>query len=343
MMKFIEYLKLLNRKHVKLKSQNGIALLMAIMIVALVSIISVNMLSQRQLQIYRTSNLYFREQAYQFSLGIERWGLSVLSQDFEEGKKSSKGNNAQYDSNQDIWNTALVNFDVEQATISGVIFDLQGRLNLNNLVVKGRVNVKWLESYKRLLKALDLPSSLAITLLDWMDNNEQPTGSDGAEDVYYIALDEPYRAANQPLTHVSELLLIKGYTPAVIDTLKPYVFAAAEVTAVNVNISSIPVLQAVIPGITESQAESIISEIETSPFTSVADFMKNPDLKNKPIDMSQIGISSYYFSVNSYVTIDKTHVNLQSIINRDKLGNVSVQSRQESLWYEKSIVQDTTE
>ncbi|RKZ98493.1 MAG: general secretion pathway protein GspK, partial [Gammaproteobacteria bacterium] len=43
----------------RLKSQTGIALLLAIMIVALVSIISVNMLTQRQLQIYRTSNLYF--------------------------------------------------------------------------------------------------------------------------------------------------------------------------------------------------------------------------------------------------------------------------------------------
>jgi len=287
--------------------------------------------------------LYFREQAYQFSLGVERWGLSALSQDFEQGKKGASGVNAQYDSHQDIWNTALVDLDVEQATITGVIFDLQGRFNLNNIVVNGKVDNNWIASYKRLLKALDLPLSLAITLADWMERNEQPMGSEGAEDIDYIALDEPYRAANQPLTHVSELLLIKGYTPTIINMLKPYVFAAKKVTAVNVNFSSTPVLQAVISGITESQAASIISEIKTSPFTSVGDFMKNPDLKNKPVKRNQISVGSNYFSVNSHVIIDKTHVNLQSIINRDGRGNVSVQSRQKSLWYEKLIVKDTTD
>lgn len=341
MMKFIEYLKLLNRNNVKLTTQNGMALLMAIMVVALVSIISVNMLTQRQLQIYRTSNLYFREQAYQFALGVERWGISVLSQDFQQGKKENK--NSQYDTRQDIWNTALVNFDVDQATITGVIFDLQGRFNLNNLVVDGKVNVKWLESYKRLLTVLDLPLSLAITLVDWIDKNEQPMGNDGAEDIYYIALEQPYRSANQPLVHVSELLLIKGYTPKVISVLKPYIFVTQKVTAVNVNISSAQVIQAVLAGISETQALSIMSEIESSPFKKIGELMKNPDLKGKPIEINQIGVRSDYFVVNSHAMIDKTQVNLQSIITRDKRGNVRVLSRQESLWYENSVATEKTE
>lgn len=335
MMKFIESLKLLNKYKYKQNSQQGMALLMAIMIVALVSIISVNMLTQRQLQIYRTSNLYFREQAYQFALGVERWGVSVLSQDFQQAKKDN-ANNSQYDGQQDIWNTAIVNFDVEQATISGVIFDLQGRFNLNNLIVKGKVNVKWLASYKRLLNALELPASLALTLVDWMDKNEQPMGSDGAEDIYYIALDQPYRTANQPLGHVSELLLIKGYTPKVIKVLKPYVFVAPAATAVNVNSASSVVMQAVLPGVTESQAESIVSESKDKPYKKMADFMKNPDLKNKPVEMSQISVNSEYFAVNSSALIDKTQVNIQSIIKRDKSGKIHIQSRQESLWYDNS-------
>ena len=91
----IEYLKLYNkyqsihyRQTFKQSyKQKGMALLMAIMIVALVAIISVNMLTQRQLQIYRTANLYFKEQAYQYTLAIERWVISVLTQDLEREKK----------------------------------------------------------------------------------------------------------------------------------------------------------------------------------------------------------------------------------------------------------------
>lgn len=315
------------------------------MVVALVSIISVDMLTQRQMQIYRTSNLYFQEQAYQFALGIERWGLSVLTQDFQSDKKGSGAQEGQYDSPQDLWNTALVNFDVEQATISGVIFDLQGRFNINNLVHAGKVEAKWFASYQRLLTTLELPVSLAKTLADWLDENEQPMGSDGAEDIYYIALEPPYRAANQPLAHISELTLIKGYTQTVIAVLKPYIYAAVskQASPINVNSASQPVLQAVLPELSESEVSAIINMAKSTPFKSISDLSKEPSLVNKTPDMTQMGVSSYYFVVNSQAAIDKIRVNLQSIIHRDQQGTIQVQSRQETRWYEHSVTTDKTE
>ena len=319
--------------------QKGMALLMAIMIVALVAIISVNMLTQRQLQIYRTSNLYFREQAYQYSLAIERWGISVLSQDLER----EKNDNHHFDSHQDIWNTALLDFDVEQATIDGVIFDLQGRFNLNNLVVNGKVQKKWEFIYKRLLNSLDLPSSLSNTLIDWMDADEQPFGSSGAEDIYYIALDNAYRTSNQPLVNVSELLLIKGYDQQVIETLKPYVFVAQEETPININTSTTIVLQAIIPGLSAAQAESLMDEIKKKPFAVIDDFLQHPTINDKAIEANHVSVISNYYTVTSNVIIDKTEVNLQSIISRDKQDGIRIVNRQESLWYERHFKKETTE
>ena len=323
----------------KIKQQNGIALLMAIMIVALVAIISVDMITQRQLQIYRTANLYFRDQAYQFCLGIERWGISALYQDFEKDKKESR----MVDTHQDIWNTALVDFDVEQATIEGEIFDLQGRFNLNNLILDGKVQVKWMASYKRLLASLDLPVSLADTLADWIDTNEQPTGSSGAEDIYYIALPAPYRAANQPLVHLSELLLIKDYSPEVYNTLKPYVFVAKLVTPVNINTSSVAVLMAVIPSLSDGQADSLISQIQSEPFLSVAEFLKESAIEDKAIEVSQVSVLSNFYVVNSHALIDKTKVSLQSVLNRNEQGQIQVISRQETLLYENLSRQKESE
>ena len=323
----------------KINRQNGIALLMAIMIVALVAIISVDMITQRQLQIYRTANLYFRDQAYQFCLGIERWGISALYQDFEKDKKESR----MVDTHQDIWNTALVDFDVEQATIEGEIFDLQGRFNLNNLILDGKVQVKWMASYKRLLASLDLPVSLADTLADWIDTNEQPTGSSGAEDIYYIALPAPYRAANQPLVHLSELLLIKDYSPEVYNTLKPYVFVAKPVTPVNINTSSAAVLMAVIPSLSDGQADSLISQIQSEPFLSVAEFLKESAIEDKAIEVSQVSVLSNFYVVNSHALIDKTKVSLQSVLNRNEQGQIQVISRQETLLYENLSRQKESE
>ena len=319
--------------------QSGIALLLSIMIVALVSIVSVTIITQRHLQIYRTSNLYFHDQAYQYSLGIERWGLSALSQDFEKDKKENK----LFDSHQDIWNSALVNFDVEQATIDGVIFDLQGRFNLNNLVFQGKVQTKWLASYKRLLDTLDLPPSLASTLVDWLDANELPTGESGAEDIFYIALEQPYRTANQPLVHLSELLLIKDYNEDVLNVLKPYVFVAPSGTPVNINTSSVKVLRAIIPDFSDNQAGTLMTQIEGTPFTTVEDFLKEQLLKNKLIEKNQISVQSNYFVVNSRVSINKTKINLQTLINRNEQGDISIVARQESLLYDKVIPNDKSE
>ncbi len=306
---------------------------MAIMIVALVAIISINMLAQRQLQIYRTANLYFKEQAYQYSLAIESWGTSVLAQDFEREK-----NKTQFDSHEDVWNTALVDFDVSQATLDGVIFDLQGRFNLNNLVSGGKVQKKWEASYKRLLKSLNLASGLADTLVDWLDSNEQPSGSSGAEDIFYIALDKPYRAANQPMAHISELYLVKGYDQTVINTLKPHVFVVPDSSVpININTSTAKVLQAVIPGLLDDQAETMLSQIENTPFIDIESFLKDAIIQDKAIEPKQVGVISNYYSVSSHVIIDKISMTLQSILYRDKQGGIRVLGRQEFNWYEKNI------
>ena len=318
------------------KKQQGVALLMAILIVALVVIISVHMITQRQLQIYRTANLFFRDQANQYSLAVEAWGLSVLYQDFERDKKAGQF----IDSYQDVWNTALFDFEVDQVTLDGTIFDLQGRFNLNNLVKGGKVQTQWLDSYKRLLTALDLPVSLAESLLDWLDANEHTTGSYGAEDVYYISLEIPYRTANQKLVHLSELLLVKGYDKKVYTTLKPYVFVAPEITAVNVNTSTDMVLQAIIPGLSKTEAGSLLTRIKTTPFIAVNDVLADPAVQNKAVPSSLLDVKSSFFTVNSFVAIDKSKVTMQSVITRSKTGQVKVLNRQESLLYEKLITPD---
>jgi len=309
------------------------------MIVALVAIISVNMLTQRQLQIYRTANLYFSEQAYQYSLAIERWGVSVLSQDLKREKKNKES----FDSYQDVWNTALVDFDVEQATLDGVIIDLQGRFNLNNLVIEGKVNKQWEKTYKQLLSSLGLPLSLSATLIDWIDTNEEVSGTSGAEDIYYIALEKPYRASNQPLVNVSELFWVKGYTKEVINTLKEHVYVATSETAINVNTSSASVLVAIVPGLSSVDAESILTQIEKQPFLTIEEFMKVPAISDKAIELEQISVNSNYFSIISNVTIDKTKVSLQSIVQRSEKGNIQIINRKQSPWYEATINKTSSE
>ncbi len=52
---------------------------------------------------------------------------------------------------------------------------------------------------------------LADALLDWRDDNDEPTSINGAESSYYMTLDPPYRAKNRPFETVEELLMVKGF------------------------------------------------------------------------------------------------------------------------------------
>lgn len=57
--------------------------------------------------------------------------------------------------------------------------------------------------------------SLTDALLDFIDADEVPR-PEGAEQEYYEALPQPYRIANGPLHTVEQLLLVRGFTPAVV-------------------------------------------------------------------------------------------------------------------------------
>lgn len=58
--------------------------------------------------------------------------------------------------------------------------------------------------------------ALAQTLLDYLDADNEPN-PEGAEQEYYDTLAHPYAIRNGPLSTLDELLLVRGFTPAVLD------------------------------------------------------------------------------------------------------------------------------
>ncbi|MBN2372217.1 general secretion pathway protein GspK, partial [bacterium] len=63
--------------------------------------------------------------------------------------------------------------------------------------------------YEMLLKLPNMTSELAAAIIDWRDSDSDLTQG-GAEDEYYLLLDEPYYCKNSNLESVEEVLLIKG-------------------------------------------------------------------------------------------------------------------------------------
>lgn len=77
------------------------------------------------------------------------------------------------------------------------IRDEAAKINLNNA------------TYEMLLKLPNMTSELAASIIDWRDADSDLTQG-GAEDEYYLLLDEPYYCKNSELESVEEVLLLKG-------------------------------------------------------------------------------------------------------------------------------------
>jgi type II secretory pathway component PulK len=82
--------------------------------------------------------------------------------------------------------------------------DESAKLNLNTAT----------ETNLTRLPRLTIP--LAQTLLDFIDADDEPH-PEGAEQEYYDLLAHPYAIRNGPLATVDELLLVRGFTPALLD------------------------------------------------------------------------------------------------------------------------------
>ena len=77
---------------------------------------------------------------------------------------------------------------------------------------------------KRLMALPGMDESIAAAILDWIDEDNAPR-ENGAEEAYYQQLDAPYKPADGPLTHLDQLLAVRGVTPLLLyglDTNRNY-------------------------------------------------------------------------------------------------------------------------
>jgi general secretion pathway protein K len=274
------------------RSQRGIALVMVLLIVAMATTIAAFMAQQQAFWQREMENGRDRAQARRIAEAGIDWARAVLADD-------RSVNN--FDHAKEMWAMQLPAIPVEGGEVQGVIYDQQGLFNLNNLVRNGAASTIDLQRFQRLLSALDLPQALGDTLTDWIDADSVSMAS-GAEDDYYMNLPKPYRCANRPLSDIGELTSVRGFDASIIKRLQPFVSVLpTSGTAVNVNFAPAEVLMAMLPGLDLQGARQIVTDIKTTPFTNVSDFISKlpPNLQANAKDIS---VSSQYFMVTGYAT-----------------------------------------
>jgi len=313
--------------------QQGVALITALLIVAMVTVAAVAMATRQQMDIRRTGSMLHGEQAYAYLLGAESWAQVVLARDQRDTK---------LDTLYEDWSTQPPVSIVEGGSIIGRIVDMQGRFNVNGLVDgKGVANKDAITRYKRLLRQLDLDESLAEALADWIDSDINVLFPNGAEDEAYLNASTPYRTANRLLVDISELRLVKGYDPEVIEKLHPFVAVLPEDTPLNINTASAEVLITVAENMSLSDGESLIATRGEDGFETVAKFTGEPELAGKQaMTTGKLSVESQWFLMVSEATIGQSRARLASLIQRTDNTTLVVRRQREFLEPVVAPVQD---
>ncbi len=289
------------------KAQRGVAVITAILIVALVTSVIAAMLWQNAVRLRQMENLKELAQAEQVELAAVDWARAILAYDARQNSVDHLG---------ELWATPVAPIAAEGGEVSGKITDQQGLYNLNNLAAGGVANEPEVQAFQRLLSSLSLPPELANALADWIDKDSVVRFPGGAEDMDYLSLDTPYRTANQPLTEVSGLYRVKGYSAAVVEALRPYVTALPTATTINLNTALPEVLPLALEGGTRQDAAAIIAARAEHPFNDLADFDKRMPLLAPRLREGAAGVNSNYFLLESRVRFGKVKIERQALLNR---------------------------
>ncbi len=349
--------QLINRTH-----QHGAALITALLFVALATVAATYMTKRQYFDIRQTGNIVGIDSANMAAFAAESWAISFLAQDleepetkntddFEETEQRAKGLSSPYE---------------EDGTLSGKIFDLQGRFNINNMLTwdkeakKTVIDKDQVAIFKRLVENInqiedpenpnkvEIPAEIVDKIVDWLDEDTDQSDQ-GAEDDIYAGMPIPYKTPNNIIASTSEILLLEGIwdetnKTAIFNTLEPFISALPQRTPINFNIASKELIAAMVEGITLSEAETIASDLQSDPKEKADDIVKEfkdleifkgSEQKNKDAIAAleklekekMFEVMTEYFQIEIQAEVSGIIARLKSQVRRTKKGHIFVYAR----------------
>lgn len=278
--------------------QRGIAVIMAILIAALAASIASFMMWQQQVWARQVENLISLAQANAVNQAALEWTRMILAEDLKSGDIDHPG---------EVWATVVPALPVEGGRIALALTDQQGLFNLNNLVRNNKPSEPDIEAFQRLLVSLDLKADLANAVVDWIDLDSDVTSSGGAEDLDYLGMQQPYRAANQPLLDSDGLIRVKGFDAEAVARLRPFVTALPVPTPLNVNTASPLVMAAVFEGLSLDNAKALVVK-EGKYYKDKTEFRDRLPTRGAAVSDQSFGLASQYFLATGAMSFGRVQI-----------------------------------
>lgn len=297
------------------KHQQGVALLLVLVIVTVIAGIMYPLWQQQQSAIVRAQASQAQLQAWTVLLSAQDWVKSALKFDAEQSKT---------DHLLELWAQPMPAVPFDGGQVRGWLVDAQSKLNVNLLgSTNTQLRDEQLETFNRLCQVLSLECPFWPAVADWIDADDIPLSA-GAESAFYMGQQPMRRAANQPLLSVDELRQVAGVSAPILLALKPYITALPDATTLNVNTASGPVLMALSPLLTEDLAKQLLVKQKTEPFESLnqfSDWMRKVGVSdfeiNQIANSNKVSVATNYFILQTQADYLGHQWQLNSLLMRD--------------------------
>lgn len=292
------------------QQQRGSALLIALVAVALATLLAVGLIERSQRDLARTSALLANEQSWQYA-----WGMQVLAERLIERALADGLDPAS------LSGTWTEPFAVPGGFVQGRLIDQHGRFNLNSLAHADRVMAARAEQVLiRLLEQQGLPRTIAAELREWISGGSEPGMAGTGAEFWYGAQNPPYRRAGLPLAHVSELRWLRSVDEEIYQRLLPQVTALPSTSlSLNVNATSPELLSALVETLELEQARRVLAD---GPFSDLQQLNAHPLLAGAitPDQLALLAVGSRWFMVQARVVLDGIERDYHRLMQRGGSG-----------------------
>jgi general secretion pathway protein K len=309
------------------RKQRGIAMMVAILLVAFGTILAAGIAFKSAMAARRSTATLSMDQ----SLLVAQAAEALAAYALRESKKSA-GQNAQTHG-AEAWAQPLGPVEVIPGIVlEAYVSDESSRFNLNSLVDdNGQVDPIAVEKLEDLMEQAGIERKWASVFADWIDTDTQPLPN-GAEDSAYAAQDPPYRAPNIVVTSASELLAMPEFGRERYVKIAPFVTALPRDATVNVCTASGLLLDALVDASYKQYSqdpELLPKERENGCFPTAQAYQQNFSNQQDWTQKVQPRVkeTSDYFRLTSIVTIGSAEFTLYSLLWREPGGQVRVMMR----------------
>lgn len=286
-----------------MKRQRGVALIIALLVVALSSLLVVALLDAGELTQARVRNGWRAEQSLQLSRGLEAWATAGLLADLRQtGAVDAPG---------EQWAQPMPAITLPDARIEGRLRDLGGCFNINSIAPNGHSDPLAMQRLSRLVKALRLPDRLATRLADYVDA-DRTTAQGSAEG----GGSSESGNAGGPLMDASELLHMPGMTASEWRSLSGLLCATPVDQPINLNTAPPAIWQALSNAIDPEMAQRL-ARTGVNPYsdiTAVQAALQREGVTG--VDLSGCGVGSRYFMAEARIVLDDITFRRSMVLQR---------------------------